>query len=114
LTLPQVDFTAFDAGARAALAPLRARIDCRVAERFEAAYPSAWGGAVTVTLADGIVLTAERRHTKGDPEAPLDAAAMRAKADMLLRHGGVAQPAALIDAILALARNAPLPALALR
>ena len=113
LSLPLVEFASFDAPARRDLADLRMRIECRVADRFAAAYPQDWGSAVTVTLTDGAELVAERRHAKGDPEAPLDAAAMRTKAVMLLRHGGVAEPDAVIDGILALADDAPLPALAI-
>jgi 2-methylcitrate dehydratase PrpD len=114
LARPVVDFAAFDAPARAELAALRGRIECRVAERFASAYPRDWGSAVTVTLADGASLVAERRHARGDPEAPLDEPAMRAKAAMLLQYGGIAEPAALIDAILALAEDAPLPSLPIR
>lgn len=111
LDFPSVDFDSFDDCARRDLAELRAHIECRVADRFAAAYPQDWGSAVTVTLADGAELVAERRHAKGDPESPLDAAAMRTKAAMLLRHGGIAEPAATIESILALADDAPLPAL---
>ncbi|MEX2201932.1 MAG: MmgE/PrpD family protein [Dongiaceae bacterium] len=109
LARPVVDFAAFDAPARAELAPLRARIECRIGDRFAASYPRAWGAAVAVTLGDGAVLTAEREHAKGDPEAALDERAMREKAAMLLRHGGVARPEKLIDAVLALADDAALP-----
>ncbi len=110
LSLPAVDFASFDERARRELAELRTRVECRVADRFASAYPQDWGSAATVTLADGAELVAERRHARGDPEAPLDAATMRAKAAMLLRHGGIAEPAATIDGILALADDAPLPA----
>jgi 2-methylcitrate dehydratase PrpD len=113
LYLPAVDLESFDDCARRDLAELRAQVECRVADRFAAAYPQDWGSAVTVTLADGAELVAERRHAKGDPEAPLDAVAMRTKAAMLLRHGGVAEPEATIDSILALADDAKLPALAI-
>jgi 2-methylcitrate dehydratase PrpD len=109
LAQPVVDFAAFDALARAELAPLRARIECRIGDRFATAYPRAWGAAVAVTLGDGTVLTAVREHAKGDPEAALDETAMRAKAKMLLRHGGVARTGNLIDAVFALADDALLP-----
>jgi 2-methylcitrate dehydratase PrpD len=109
LARPVVDFAAFDAPARAELAPLRARIECRIGDRFAVAYPRAWGAAVSVTLGDGAVLAAEREHAKGDPESALDETAMRDKAAMLLRHGGVERPEILIDAVLALVDNATLP-----
>ena len=113
LALPKVDFASFEPAARANLAALRATVECRVSDRFATAYPRDWGSAVTVTLNDGAELVAERRHAKGDPEAPLDEAAMREKAAMLLRHGGVAAPDATVDAILALTDDAALPTLAI-
>jgi 2-methylcitrate dehydratase PrpD len=113
LMRPVVDFVAFDASARAELAPLRSRIECRATERFASAYPRDWGSAVAVTLADGTQLAAERTHAKGDPEAPLDGDQMRAKARMLLKHGGIGDADATIDAILALADDGPLPVLAI-
>lgn len=108
LARPVVDFAAFDAPARAELAPLRTRIECRIGDRFAAAYPRAWGAAVSVTLGDGSVLTAEREHAKGDPEAALDRAAMRAKAAMLLRHADMMLADGFIDAVLSWADDTPL------
>lgn len=113
LTLPRVDFAAFAAAARAALAPLRARVTLAVAEPYASAYPQAWGGAVTVINRDGSRLEARRAHAKGDPEAPLSRNEVIAKAHMLLNHGDVAAPAALIDDILNLAADGPLPRLPL-
>ncbi len=113
LTLPQVDFAAFAAEARAALAPLRTRVILALAEPYASAYPQAWGGAVTVICKDGSRLTARRDHTKGDPEAPLSRDEVIAKAGMLLDYGGVDAPAALIDDILNLAADGPLPRLPL-
>ena len=106
-----VDFAAFAAPAREALAALRARVTVRAAEPYLSAYPQAWGGAVTVVLRDGEHLTARRTHAKGDPEAPLTPIELIAKARMLMAYGGVPEPDRLIDAILALADDAPLPEL---
>lgn len=104
-----VDFDAFEAPARARLAPCASRVDAAVGEKFVAAYPRAWGSAVVVTLHDGRTLRSERAHAKGDPEAALSREELIAKARMLLGHGGVQAPEALIEQILALADNGPLP-----
>lgn len=108
----RVDFGSFAPDARARLASLAARIEPRLSEPFASAYPRAWGSAVTVRLRGGTLRRAARSHAKGDPEAALDGAAMRAKARMLMQHGGVAEPDRLIAAILDLADDAPLPDLA--
>ena len=109
LSMPVVDFAAFAGAARIALAPLRQRIILRVAEPYAAAYPRAWGAAVQVTLADGSMYTARRRHALGDPEMPLSAAEIIAKAGQLLAYGGAGAAERFIDGILALVDDAPLP-----
>jgi len=111
LALPAVDFAAFDQSARSALSSLRARVRLRVAEPYASAYPRAWGSAVTVILADGSRLSAQRTQAKGDPEAPLVREEIIAKAGMLLQFGGAADPDSLIAAVLALADDGPLPKL---
>jgi len=109
LALPAVDFAAFDESARSALRSLQARVRLRAAEPYTSAYPRAWGSAVTVILADGSRLSAQRTQARGDPEAPLSRAEIIAKAGMLLQFGGVAEPDSLIAAVLALADDGPLP-----
>lgn len=107
----QVNFDSFDPAARQRLAPLAATVSLEAAAPYVTAYPRAWGAQVNAWLDDGATLSAEREHAFGDPENPLDDAAMRDKATMLLQFGGIAAPDAFIDAILALAENGPLPAL---
>lgn len=107
----RVDFGSFDAAARTRLTPWTRLVTIEAAAPFAARYPKAWGARVNVRLDDGTELSAERQHAFGDPENPLDEAAMRDKAIMLLRHGGIANPGGFVDAILALANNGPLPAL---
>lgn len=109
LTLENVNFSAFTETARAQLADLRGRVLIRVAEPYASAYPRAWGSAVTVTLQDGRHLTARRTHAKGDPEAAVSPVELIAKARMLMTYGGVRDPDRLIDDILALSDDSPLP-----
>ncbi len=109
ITDGHIDFDSFDPPARARLAEIAARVDIAAVAPFVHRYPRAWGAHVCVKLDDGTELNAEREHAFGDPENPLDDGAMRAKAAMLLEYGGIAAPAAFIDAVLALADDAPLP-----
>ena len=64
-----------------------------------------------LTLSDGTREVADRVNAKGDPEAPLSRDEMIAKADMLLRHGNVPDPASIIEAILNLPSEGALPRL---
>ncbi|MCC6920473.1 MAG: MmgE/PrpD family protein [Alphaproteobacteria bacterium] len=110
----KVDFASFGPEARARQAELRPRVSLAVADPFASAYPVNWGSAVEITLADGTLLRAARRDAKGDPEAPLSRADMIAKADMLMKLGGLGDPRPLIEAVLAMAQEgSTLPALLL-
>ncbi len=109
LSFPTLDFAAFDEATRSTLSQLRSRVSLCVTEPYARAYPRAWGSAVTVILDDGSRLSAQRTQAKGDPEAPLTREEIIAKARMLLRYGGVAEPDSLIAAILALTDDGPLP-----
>ncbi len=111
LALEEIDFRAFGREGRESLAAVRGKVHCEVAAPFAAAYPTAWGSAVTVVLRDGSRYRAERRHAKGDPEAPLTRTELMAKARSLLAYAGIKQPDALIAAILGLAKDQPLPRL---
>jgi len=111
ITDGKVDFSSFDASTRLRMAALAAKTTIAAVAPFAGRYPRAWGARVTATLDDGSEVTAEREHAFGDPENPLDDAAMRAKARMLLGFGGIAEPGAFIDAVLAMADDAPLPVL---
>ncbi len=104
-----VDFDAFEAPARAQLSALASRVALARGEGYDRAYPRAWGSAVSVSLRDGQVVRRERRHAKGDPEAPLSRDEMIAKAKMLLARGQVRAPEKFIDTVLALAADGPLP-----
>ncbi len=110
----EVAFGSFDAAARDRLRADAALVQVALAEPYASAYPAHWGTAVTAKLADVTRLSAARTDAKGDPEAPLSRSDMVAKAEMLMRLGGVEEPQPLIQAILAMSQtDAPLPALML-
>jgi 2-methylcitrate dehydratase PrpD len=113
LSFPEVDFAAFGAAARQSCASRAARVRIETVDPWASAYPVHWGGKVRIRLANGTELETKRTDAKGDPEAPLSREEMVEKATMLLRHGGIENPAPLIDAILGLAASPALPDLAL-
>jgi 2-methylcitrate dehydratase PrpD len=108
-----VGFDSFDAAARDRLAPLRGRVSVVECSEVASAYPAAWGAVVTVTAKNGDQKTVSRRHAKGDPESPLSREDVIAKARQLLAHSGIADADRIIDGILALEQDAPLPVLPL-
>jgi 2-methylcitrate dehydratase PrpD len=103
---------AFDppALARADLAALRARVTVAEDPALTRAYPAHFGASVAVTLADRTTLREAVPDALGDPENPLDEAAIVAKARMLMDSAGVA-PDAIVAAALALAEGAPVATL---
>ena len=104
-----VGFGSFEADARDRLAGLRSRVRAGAGEPYMSDYPAAWGGQVTVTLADGRRASAARRQCRGDPEAALDSNAMAEKARELLRFGGAADPETVIEGVLAMAGGGRVP-----
>ncbi len=104
-----VGFDSFEAEARARLSALRSRVRVGAGEPYASDYPAAWGGEVTAIFDDGSRVTASRRRCKGDPEAALDRDEMADKARGLLRFGGIADPEAMIGAVLAMAGGGPVP-----
>ena len=105
----KVNFESFEAPARARVGGLRAKVTVGAAEPYVSAYPTAWGGEVTATLKDGSKVTAKRTQCKGDPELALNAPEMASKARELLRFGGVVDPEAVIEGVLAMASGGPVP-----
>ncbi|WP_018698677.1 MmgE/PrpD family protein [Amorphus coralli] len=105
----------FDGPARHRLSDLRARVSLAIDPTLDRAYPAAWGATIEVTSEDGRVLTATRHEAKGDPDNPLDAGEMAAKARLLLTGGGLEPAAAdaLMAAILDLASDRPVASLGL-
>ncbi|MFH1343956.1 MAG: MmgE/PrpD family protein [Pseudomonadota bacterium] len=105
--------SSFDIAARARLAAVRAKVVVGLAAGIDAAYPRAWGAELTVETADGRRFMAVRRDAKGDPENPVTAPEVSAKARAVLAGGGIeeSRAEALIAAILALPDNAPVRSL---
>jgi 2-methylcitrate dehydratase PrpD len=102
-----VKFESFTAQARAELAGLRGRTTIAATEPYVSDYPEAWGSKVTVTTADGDVLSSQRNDARGDPELALSDDEMVAKAHTLLAFAGYdgAQAQVIIEGVLGLADN---------
>lgn len=107
--------SSFEVEARTRLAAVRARVEVGLAAAVEAAYPASWGAEIFLETIDGRHFGTARREAKGDPENPLSAAEMAAKARALLAGGGVRKDRAeaLIAAVLALPGDAPVRAITL-
>lgn len=105
----------FDGAMRARMAETRGRIGVTLASPIDAAYPEAWGAEIAVRTQDGRTLEAVRGHAKGDPENPVSAGELSAKALTLLETAGLAEKDAsrLIDAIGALKADHPVRGLEL-
>ena len=68
---------------------------------------------MTVRLADGATITAARTVCRGDPEAALTRDEMIEKAKSLLQFAGVDDVKGLIDAVLDMANDGPVPEIVL-
>lgn len=90
---------AFEAPAfeREDVAALRAKVRLETAEPFARSYPDHYGAGVTVIFEDGRQFSEERPDALGDPDNPIDTAAIEAKARMLMTSGGMS--AEQVDAI---------------
>ncbi len=99
----------FDAEARGRIAGDRAKVELVLSPEVDAAYPKAWGAAVTVEAADGHTFTAVRRQARGDPENPVTAEELTIKARGLLSAGGMteAEVQRFINAVLSLPEDRP-------
>lgn len=99
-----------DAIAEAAIIALRGRVELSRDAGCDARYPQRFGAVAEAVLADGTILRAEAVDALGDPEKPLDDAALIAKARALFAWGGLTGPEAdaLIAAALSLGEGASL------
>ena len=111
----KVEQSSFDADARNRIAAERAKVELRLAAAVDQAYPRSWGTELRVEMADGRVLEAARKDAKGDPENPVTADELSAKAHALLIEGGMTASAAdrFIAAVLGLAHDQPVRGLGL-
>jgi 2-methylcitrate dehydratase PrpD len=109
----RVDQASFQAAARGRIAAERAKVAVELDPAVDAAYPKEWSVEVWAETADGRTLHAVRRHAKGDPENPVTAEELSAKARGLLLEGGM--PArradALVASVLRLPEDGPVQAL---
>jgi 2-methylcitrate dehydratase PrpD len=105
LGTPQLAHYTLQACSDPAIAAWRPRIhvieDAACSQRF----PQHYGATVAVHLADGRVLHAQRIDAWGDPEQPMSAADVDAKASALAQWGGV--NAALAHALIVQVRALP-------
>ena len=85
---PQLAHYSGHALADPALAQLRTRIHLKADAALQARYPAHYGAAVRITWRDGSSHQAELHDTYGDPARPLPAAALHAKAQMLMHDAG--------------------------
>lgn len=110
---PQLAHYTAEACSDAELAPWRARISLHEDAACSQRFPTHYGASVQVRLADGRQLQAERIDAWGDPECPMSAEDVLAKALSLAQWGGVsaglAQP--LFGQVQALAQGGTLDAL---
>ena len=108
-----VDLTSFDSAARSRLAGLRGLVQVSTADDFEDAYPECWGARITVHRQGTAPVSKELPCAKGDPEAAVSPDEIRAKAVMLMAHGGVEPETAedLVCRVLALPGGGALPPL---
>lgn len=111
----KVDTASFDDHARERMKALRARVSISETAQFEDAYPEAWGAQVIVETTDGRRVHGIRQEAKGDPENPMNADELAAKARDLMCAGGMDETAAdrLTRAIMDLVDDGPVRALGL-
>lgn len=103
-----VGMDSFTPEARQRSAALRGATRVTAATPYASNYPLAWGCELSAQTTAGARFKVSRKDCRGDPELPLDAAEMRAKATGLLRYGGLEANAAdaLCGRILAMADGA--------
>ncbi len=105
----QVGLDSFDEKARERLKTVRKKVSISIDEKVQAAYPKQWGARIELELIDGTVIHGATSSAYGDPDAPLDRAAMIKKASMLFEHAGFQNGDGLIKNILAMPNGEPCP-----
>lgn len=105
----RIDFSSFQTSARSTLMDYRARVTLRAEASYCRAYPTAWGSTVTVTQQGGDQFTAHRAHAKGDPENPLTAHEVIAKAQQLFDYAKFSHGKELVSRILRLVDGGSIP-----
>ena len=110
---PQLDHYLPGRIAQAPLVAMRQRVQLREDPAASARFPNHYGASVAIRCRDGRHFEASRVDAWGDPEIPMDGAAVRNKAMALASWGGVgdALARALFDAVAALPAGGDLRAL---
>ena len=104
-----VTFASFEPDARDRLKALRDKVKVATDDNYTATYPAHWGSRVSINLKNGKTLVRDVNDARGDPELPLSREDMIAKSKGLLLHGGHEQPHQVIDDILGLVDDRPMP-----
>ncbi len=107
----EVGLDSFSRQNRERLAAFRRPITLTTGAGWQSRYPEAWGARITLQLVGGKRVTAEQTECKGDPNMPLTAEELVKKSKMLLLSAGMSPQKSeqLIEAILALPQDSPLP-----
>lgn len=110
---PSLDSFAPEAIARPDVAGLRRRIQVQVVDRYSTAFPRHYGTGLSAELGDGRTVRTDVPDALGDPENPVDDAAIVAKARTLMDAGGLppSRIEAIVERALALADGGTLDAL---
>ena len=88
-----------------AVAAMQARIRVREDAESTRMFPATRSAVVELHLRDGRVLTSPRTFTRGDPDSPLDAAALAAKVDTLTEMLPAARRDTVREAVAGLAEG---------
>ena len=87
---------------RADVRALREKISVNAAEDLSARFPEHYAARIAVTLRDGRSIVHEQRDALGDPECPLDDAAILSKAKRLMDAAGWSRAEDVVSGALAL------------
>jgi 2-methylcitrate dehydratase PrpD len=87
---------------RADVKALREKISVNAAPDLNARFPEHYAARIAVTLRDGRTIVHEQHDALGDPEYPLDDAAILSKAKRLMDEAGWARAEDVVSAALAL------------
>jgi 2-methylcitrate dehydratase PrpD len=95
---PWLDAFAGPARTRPDIASLRTRVRLHACQRMNARFPRHYSARLVVTHTDGRIVAHEQPDALGDPEQPMDEAALAGKAVRLLEEAGWPAPSAIAQA----------------
>ena len=100
LSYDDVKFSSFDEKARQNLSKLRRKVTLAAGKDLQSSYPDHWGARIKVRHNSGHSIEIQSNDAKGDPELPLSADELIAKAELLLRHGGRTEADKIVGSVL--------------